>query len=83
MRLRVEFNPGDDIRNASEDAQCLADRLGVTVDFKFNTVTCIASPGGTATMLADEFMRAASGKGSPPKLAFSTHSIFRGGTDHE
>ncbi|MBT0667013.1 hypothetical protein HT136_01355 [Novosphingobium profundi] len=52
MRLTVEFFAGTTIEEASEQAQALADKLDLTVAFKFNGVMCHAAPGGSAELLA-------------------------------
>lgn len=50
--ITIDNTGGTDITNASEDAQRIADLLGIWVEFKFNDVKCYAAPGGSAEYLA-------------------------------
>lgn len=52
LHLTVEVSGGTSIENASMDAQRVATQLGVNVEFKFNDVTCWASPDGDYMLLA-------------------------------
>ena len=45
VSMKIEFNAGNSIENAFEDAIELANRVGCTMEFKFNDVTCLAYPG--------------------------------------
>lgn len=51
--ITLDCTGGSDIRHVSADAQRIADLLGVSVDFRFNDVHCVAAPGGSAEALAD------------------------------
>lgn len=45
--LKIEVSPGDDILTSFEEATRLANKLDVTIEFRFNDVTCLAFPGGS------------------------------------
>lgn len=51
--LPVELMPGTPLVTAAVDAQRIADLMNVCVEFKFNDVTCMAFPGGSATALEE------------------------------
>jgi hypothetical protein len=51
--LKLEAGAGTSITEASEEAQSIADKLGVIVSFDFNGVDCNAVPNGNAHMLAE------------------------------
>lgn len=51
--LTIDCTAGTSIENMCADAQRIADLLGISVDFKFNDVHCVAPPGGSASLLAD------------------------------
>jgi hypothetical protein len=55
MSAHIELHPhaGSDIVKVSADAQRIADLLGITIEFRFNDVLCMASPGGDAAALAE------------------------------
>lgn len=57
MRLRLEAEPGDDVDACATRAQIIADHLCIEVAFTFNTVECVANPGGWAPRLSDEYRR--------------------------
>jgi hypothetical protein len=42
--ITLNFDPGNDITDAFEDAVTMANKLGCVIDFKFNDCTCIAYP---------------------------------------
>lgn len=44
--IKIEFSPGDEIEEAFTEAIRLAKQLQVTVEFKFNGITCIARANG-------------------------------------
>jgi hypothetical protein len=44
---------GDDIEQVCAEAQRIADSVGRAVGFKFNSVRCVAVPGGSAAKLAE------------------------------
>lgn len=52
LHLKVEVLGGSSIHDACKEACDLADRINVTIDFKFNGVTCIAHPGTDPSDLA-------------------------------
>lgn len=52
--ITMDCTAGTSIDTMAADAQRVADLLGITVDFKFNDVHCVASPGGSAESLAAE-----------------------------
>lgn len=52
--VTLDCTAGTSIDTMAADAQRVADLLGITVEFKFNDVHCVASPGGSAERLAAE-----------------------------
>ena len=52
LQLRVEAFAGSTIDDTARDAIYLANRLGITVMFKFNSVECMARPGDDPEKLA-------------------------------
>lgn len=68
LNLLVEVDPGSSIERASSDAMELANKLGLTVQFKFNDVLCMALPGGSAADLSTAYFEAQKSK-SPYKHA--------------
>lgn len=44
--IKIEFSTGTTILDAFTEAVRLANLLNVFVEFEFNDVTCLASPGG-------------------------------------
>lgn len=52
-RLTLDVGAGDDLEATCLEAQTIADRLDRSVSFHFNSVRCVAVPGGTAQGLAD------------------------------
>lgn len=55
MILQLEETAGAHIDRSSEAAQRIADLLGITVEFSFNAVQCMAAPGGSAEQLAKRY----------------------------
>lgn len=55
MSGHIEYHPhaGAEIRNTCATALRIADLLQVNVEFRFNDVLCMASPGGSADTLAE------------------------------
>lgn len=51
--LAIEIYPGADIRAASVHACVIASKLGIDIEFDFNGVRCLASPGGDPVVLAE------------------------------
>jgi len=54
--INIDVLPGTAILDAANEAQNLADRIGITIKFDFNGVLCRALVGGDAGRLADNFM---------------------------
>lgn len=50
--LTIVVTGGTAIETASAEAQALADKLDISVQFKFNDVTCWAVPSGLDALLA-------------------------------
>lgn len=48
ITIEVKIDPGCLITAAFEETLALANRLGVVISFEFNSVTCMAIPGGSA-----------------------------------
>lgn len=55
MILILEALAGDHILKCGDDAQRVADLLGITAKFEFNGVTCLAFPGGSGSDLVKSF----------------------------
>ena len=53
LSLKVEATAGTEIDQACRQIQDLADRLVLNIELTFNDVTCIAVPGGSASLLAE------------------------------
>jgi hypothetical protein len=60
--VTIDCTAGSSIDRVSADAQRIADLLGISVDFRFNDVHCVAVPGGSADHLAEEQQRQQSRK---------------------
>jgi len=71
ISLEVKVWGGTPIDLAAQDPVELANRLGIVVQFQFNDVSCTAHPGGSPSVLADNW-RAASDRGGMYPMA-STH----------
>lgn len=56
--LTMKTFGGDSIDKTSAEAQRIADLLDRAVGFEFNSVRCVAVPGGNADKLADRQQRA-------------------------
>ncbi|MCT4086668.1 hypothetical protein HZP82_04660 [Elizabethkingia anophelis] len=69
MRLKVEMDPGTSIEAAFRQAIALARKLGVTVDFKFNDVLCVAYQDGDVVKGVENYHNA--GKTQTKNIAFS------------
>jgi hypothetical protein len=59
ISIDVEVRSGTQIELAAKEAIDLANRLGIIVRFTFNTVSCIAHPGGDPKVLVDNWRIAA------------------------
>ena len=46
MKLKLEVEPGETIQDACGEAQAIADKTAMDVEFEFNSVDCVAVPGG-------------------------------------
>lgn len=46
MKLKLEVEPGETIQDACIFAQEVADKCDHPVEFAFNSVDCVAEPGG-------------------------------------
>ncbi len=62
LNIKVSVDPGSEIANACGDAIRLADKLEQCVEFYFNEVHCMATPGGSHQVLVTNFYRAANRK---------------------
>lgn len=51
MKLKLEVEPGETIEDACTHAQAVADASDQPVEFQFNSVLCVAVPGGDADRL--------------------------------
>ena len=56
--LTLDTFGGDDIETVCVEAQRIADLLNRGVGFQFNSVRCVAIPGGDAAKLAERQQRA-------------------------
>jgi hypothetical protein len=70
LRLEVEVDAGSDINSTAKEAIALSKRIGVTVEFDFNGVTCVCNAGGSPEKLASEYQEQLVND-SEYKLAFS------------
>lgn len=77
--LKAEVSGGSRIEETCESVQRMADTLGCSIEFEFNDVRCVAAPGGSASMLAqdqqDEQRRALR---SPMDTRFASSVLRRG-----
>lgn len=55
--LDVEVSGGTSIEEAAQDAIDLANRIDITVLFRFNGVRCMACPGDDPRLLVDRWSR--------------------------
>ena len=46
MKLLLEVEPGETIQDACREAQNIADKVLMPVEFEFNGVECVAAPDG-------------------------------------
>jgi len=56
--VTLNVPPGTPIGIAAADAQDFADKADAAVDFQFNSVRCVAIPGGNAGELVERQQRA-------------------------
>lgn len=52
ISIKVDVAPGSEIKVVAYEAVVLATKIGVSVTYVFNGVTCIADPGDDAEVLA-------------------------------
>lgn len=76
--LTIDCTAGTSIDTMAADAQRIADLLGVSVDFNFNDVHCVAAPGGSAGLLSAEQQRQQSRKLERPMDRRFASSVLRG-----
>ena len=76
-KLTVEMYPGCSIERASEDAIRIAYILGIDIEFSFNGVRCVASPGGSSQKLAERQQAEQARKSTGPYDRKFAHSSFR------
>lgn len=60
--IKIELLAGTSIEDAAKDACELAERIQYNVDFTFNGVRCMASPGGRYTKLVESWHEALQSK---------------------
>jgi hypothetical protein len=53
VKLQLIVEPCEDLNDACRNAQRFADACEWDVEFQFNSVLCIAKPGGDPELLAD------------------------------
>jgi hypothetical protein len=58
MKLTIEIEPGETIEDACNYAQDIADKCQWPVEFEFNSVLCIAQPGGDPAALYERQQQA-------------------------
>lgn len=58
ISVHLECLAGTDILTAASEMVDLANRIGVTVELKFNDVTVIAGKGDSAAAIAESFREA-------------------------
>lgn len=83
LHLNVEVLGGSSIHDACKEACDLADRINVTVDFKFNGVTCIAHPGTDPGDLAKNWNAVLQSKFQHKFATGTTRQYIESGAEHE
>lgn len=68
--LKIECVAGEAIADCCRAAQYIADQLRITVEFQFNSVKCLASPGGDGDLLAERYTSEAQRKPSDIRDVF-------------
>jgi hypothetical protein len=58
MKLQIKVEPGETIEEACFFAQEVADKSTWPVEFEFNSVLCVAQPGGDADALYERQQQA-------------------------
>lgn len=61
LSINVGVYAGSPIEEAAGDACVLATQLGCTIQFQFNGVECMAIPGGSSSVLIENWRAAAQG----------------------
>lgn len=65
MKLKLEVEPGETVQDACREAQMIADATQWPVEFQFNSVDCVAMPGGDPITLHGKWYDA---KGKRPRV---------------
>lgn len=68
--MRADFNVGDTIEKAAEEAIRVARHLAALIVFDFNGVECVATPNGSAERLVAEYLECVNSEGRR-KMAFA------------
>jgi len=55
MKLRLEVEPCETLQDACQEAQNIADLTLMDCEFEFNSVDCVAVPGGEPTFLHERW----------------------------
>jgi len=58
MKLRLEVEPCETLQDACQAAQEISDQTLMDVEFEFNSVDCVAVPGGCPITLHNAQQRA-------------------------
>jgi hypothetical protein len=69
--LKLELAGHSSIGEASAEAQKLADKLSIKVQFQFNDIGCMALPGGSAAQLEKSWWYVFNCKGNALPWAMS------------
>jgi len=64
LLLKVKVLPGSRFEDAAGDLCDFANKLGLTVEAKFNGIRCVVSPGGRAETLVEHFQQATENGGT-------------------
>ena len=70
LTIKAEVSPGAEIDDAAIEACALANRTGVSVEFTFQDVTCIAMPNSDWKELVGTFYHMCAGV-SKSRIAFA------------
>lgn len=70
LSVKVDVHPGVMIAEAAKEAQDLADKLNVSIEFQFNEVHCCVFPGGCHSNVVRAYYDMVGGN-KKHKLAFS------------
>lgn len=55
ISIEVKMSPGTCIEDAAKEACDLATKVGVSIEFKFNDVLCVAQPNGNVSELVGKY----------------------------